>query len=891
MPLRSRRTPRLTACLLSVGLACAARAASSAPSSAASVNVLGVYDDQLINGFQDWSWTTRNLAATTYVHSGTYSISMSVNNWGGLYFHCGTTVMSTTTLDTLQLWVHGSGSGGQLLNFSLDFSGTPIGNVQLENYIAGGNIPANAWVKAIVPLSALAPANTYYDGIILQARGTNNQGTAYFDDLVLYGGVPAGPAQPISVAIDPTLDRRPVSPLIYGVNFGTTQEFTDLPYPIRRWGGNATTRYSWQNDTSNRALDWFFLNEPSTIPDASQLPNGSSADLFMSETRNANAEVLLTIPTIGWTPKDRTKRWGFSVAKYGAQTATECTASGGASWCTGDAGNGVLTSSNKPITGNDPSDTSVPIGPDFVAGWKTHITTEFGTAGAGGVKYFALDNEPMLWNGTHRDVHPAGVSYDELWGFTTAYAGRLKSMDPNIQVLGPDCWGWCDYFYSAADGCGPGPDQAAHGGTPLLDWYLQQVKAYQNSTGTRLVDLLDIHWYPQNGTYNDDESAGKAALRLRTVKALYDTTYVDESWIGQPVYLIPRMKRLIASRAPGLGLALTEYNFGGDTGISSAIAQAEALAIFGREGLDLATRWEAPQHGTRVQDAFRMYLNYDGAGSKVRGMSVRATSSNVDLVGSYAVQDTSGRLYTLLFNKDLSDQTVHVNVVNMTLQAVQLYRFTGSSPLGSAGTVTPNGGGFDLVLPARSATLAVVDGSVGTATLASLIQADASAGLVRVRWQLGQASSAQVERRTAASDWQALGVVYVDGTGQVTYEDRTVEAGTRYGYRLRLGGDASAPTAGEVWVEVPGQYEFSLGGVQPNPVAGAGALSLAVPDSQSSLLELYDAAGRRVSSRRLSLGPGRHLVALDQGLTPGVYLVRLTHGGHALTSRAVVVAR
>ena len=51
------------------------------------------------------------------------------------------------------------------------------------------------------------------------------------------------------------------------------------------------------------------------------------------------------------------------------------------------------------------------------------------------------------------------------------------------------------------------------------------------------------------------------------------------------------MKAWIAARYPGTKLALTEYNWGGDTGVSSALAQAEALAIFGREGVDLATRW------------------------------------------------------------------------------------------------------------------------------------------------------------------------------------------------------------------------------------------------------------------------------------------------------------
>ena len=208
-------------------------------------------------------------------------------------------------------------------------------------------------------------------------------------------------------------------------------------------------------------------------------------------------------------------------------------------------------------------------------------------------------------------------------------------------------------------------------------------------------------------------------------------------------------------------------------------------------------------------------------GSKIQGQSVRTTSSNVDLVGAYTVQDSDGRLYVLLFNKDLAAQTVHVNVANLALQAIQLYRFTGASALGPAGTITPSSGSFDAVLPARSATLAVVVGSSITPTLASLIQADASPGLVKLRWELGQGNQAQVERRTLDTDWQAVAMKDVDSARQITYEDHSVVAGTKYGYRLRLGAVGAAPTAGEVWLDVPGQYEFSLSGVQPTPSAAA----------------------------------------------------------------------
>src|SRR5206468_10725643 len=141
-------------------------------------------------------------------------------------------------------------------------------------------------------------------------------------------------------------------------------------------------------------------------------------------------------------------------------------------------------------------------------------------------------------------------------------------------------------------------------------------------------------------------------------------------------------------------------------GPSSTLAQAEVLAVFGREGVDLATRWVAPGDGTRVEDAFLLYLNYNGAGGAVAGDSVRATTTNVDQVGAYAVRNGS-TLYLLLFNKDTVQRTVAVNVAGGLTQPALLYRFTAASRLASAGSASAVAGALGLSLPARSATLAV----------------------------------------------------------------------------------------------------------------------------------------------------------------------------------------
>ena len=87
-----------------------------------------------------------------------------------------------------------------------------------------------------------------------------------------------------------------------------------------------------------------------------------------------------------------------------------------------------------------------------------------------------------------------------------------------------------------------------------------------------------------------------------------------------------------------------------------------------------------PADGSRIEDAFSLYLSYDGAGGRVQGQSVRASSTNVDQVGAYAIASPSNLLYVLLFNKDTVARTVAVSVAGGVNGAFGLYRFTATTP-------------------------------------------------------------------------------------------------------------------------------------------------------------------------------------------------------------------
>ncbi len=694
---------------------------------------LAVYSDQLQNGFADWSWAAHSLSQTTVVHSGSAAISFEPSGYGGLYLERDAGI-DLSTYEALDFWIHGGPSGGQNVRLAALVAGKISGDAAVSGFIPGGRIPAGQWVQVHVPFASLGTPSGVLSGFWFMDGSGGTQAPVYLDDIqITQRTTPPPVGAAVTVAVDPAAGRHAVSPLIYGVSFGTAAQLSRLKFPVRRWGGNGATRYNWQTDTQNSANDWFYINYAQDNANPGALPAGSTADVFIDEARAAGSEPLITVPLIGWTPVDRVRRWGFSVAKYGAQQQTECDAAGGAFWCNPDAGNGVRPDGVTRVTGNDPHDTSKEVGTSFVTDWMKHIASRVGTAGAGGVRFFALDNEPGIWSSTHRDVHPQKATYDELWQKTRDYAAAIKAQDPGAQLLGPVSWGWCEYFFSDADNCADGPDRQAHGGLPWLAWYLKQVNDTRQATGVRLIDYLDVHAYPyaNNVALSDDESAATSALRLRSVKGLYDPTYTDESWVAQPVNLIPRLKAWIDQYCPGTKLAITEYSWGGDKGLSSTLAQAEVLAIFGREGVDLANRWTAPEDRSLVEDAFKLYLDYDGNGSRVGSESVQAVSSDVDAVGAYALRDST-RVYVLLFNKDTAARDAAVSIAGSTGTSAALYRVQASSRLGASGTVPVVRGALAVSLPARSATLAVIGGgpagSGGNTRLFTVATASTAAG-------------------------------------------------------------------------------------------------------------------------------------------------------------------
>ncbi len=665
----------------------------------AAASPLVVYDDALNTAWQDWSWdTTTNYSDTFSAHSGTKAIKATFQaGWAGLQIGFHGAQMDISAYDTFVFWAHGGSAGGQNIRFTLSSNGS---NASVSQDFT---LAANTWTKVEVALASMGSPRQAYS-LQWQSFSANIQPAIYLDDLsfVSLNLPPPTPGVGPDLIVDAALDQKPINPDIYGMNFmginAAELAFMDeIHLPVNRWGGNATTRYNWKINASNHAMDWYFEN----------LPQDLSADAFIAANKLHGANTLLTLPMIGFVAKDADS-CGFSISKYGPQQDADI-------WRP-NCGNGKQADGSF-LTGNDPVDTGLPITTTFITQWIQHLRLNFGVSGQGGVQYFNLDNEPMLWNSTHRDVHPQPLSYDELIARTFNYAAAVKVVEPGAKILGPAEWGWVGYFYSALDQAGGGDwwnhpaDRLAHGDFPLVEWYLQQLRSYENTHGVRLLDYLDEHYYPQSTgvSLSPAGDVSTQALRLRSTRSLWDPTYTDESWINEPVYLLPRMRQWVNANYSGTRLAVGEYNWGALDHINGALAQADVLGIFGREGLDLATLWAPPKPNEPGAFAFRMYRNYDGQHSEFGNISVRAASPDQDKLSVFAALRTSdGSLTVMVINKSFQVLTSSLTVDHFgPTTGAWGYRYSTAnlSAIQAMGYQVTAGGTLKAIYPENSITL------------------------------------------------------------------------------------------------------------------------------------------------------------------------------------------
>lgn len=512
-------------------------------------------------------------------------------------------------------------------------------------------------------------------------------------------------AADVTITVDPT-KTKPISPWIYGIN-----SYPGVPNPphftIDRMGGNRWTAYNWENNASNAGSDFHYQSD--NYLSSSSVPAEAVRGEVASD-QTAGLASIMTVQMQGYVsadeagPVDTTQPLANNLATRFKQVV--------------DAKGSTFT------TTPDTTDASVYMD-EFLYAMDQKLPGIFGASPAHPT-FVSLDNEPELWNTTHLEVQgPTMITSDAYITKTINLTTALKNEFPNVVILGPVDYGFQGMFKWQSE-----LNATPNGSDWFVDKYLKAMKTASTTYGKPLVDAYDFHWYPEvydSGSVRITDmsaatlSAADVQLIVQSTRNLWDPTYNDTGnsnpWVynelgQQPIQLLNRMQAKIDAENPGMKISLTEYENGGWNHIAGTVAQADALGIFGAEGVFAANLW--PPNGTYdyALAGFRAFRGYDGATANFGDTSLQTTSSNVANVVVYASTDstTPGRTVFVAINRSTSSQVTAITGQPLSGTAT-LYQMTATSASGQmpvhpvqVGTMAASGSTLTVTLPALSVT-------------------------------------------------------------------------------------------------------------------------------------------------------------------------------------------
>ena len=522
----------------------------------------------------------------------------------------------------------------------------------------------------------------------------------------------AAPKSGVVFQINAGEGEKAISPFVYGMGLVYTNQdyYPPQPYapppnniPLFRIGGDDWTPSNWTNNATNHGAGWHNQNslQPHVPDDALDSPGG----VVQGDVQRAfaqKASIIVTVPMLGYVAADTddtdvTRTPDFIHTRFKPSAAKK-----GAPFGPGDPA--------APVVYQD----------EFVQVLEGRFPDAHKAAGP--TILYSLDNEPDLWRETHSKIHDFPTTYQEMFSKTIDYSKAIKTLAPQALVMGPVTSGW-----AANVGLAGAPDAGQYRGD-FLDNYIAATKGW--------VDVLDTHYYPagnldgkmmdmSQSKLSEFSSPAARALRVQLPRTLWDPGFLETGWEsfdptdGEPLRLIPRLQEKIDRLNPGMKIAITEYYFGASMDISGGIAQADALGIFGREGVFAANVLpNAENKQVFLYAAFNMFRNFNGKNGEFGNVSIPATTSNVKKTSIYASTDAGkrNRLVLVAINKGLTalNASIQVNFDSAEiLTKAEVYQLTASTsaPQKRPDIAVTSASGkttFPYTLPAMSVTTMVL---------------------------------------------------------------------------------------------------------------------------------------------------------------------------------------
>ncbi len=711
---------------------------------------------------------------------------------------------------------------------------------------------------------------------------------------VLYATLPVCAQINITYNINTSLGRTPISPYIYGFNTGNNPVWSSSqPENLgsRRFGGNRTTGYNWENNFSNAGSDYGpnrndnYLFISLGYPGWNTTP-GEVLKAFHDTSLAIGAYSLVTAPMAGY------------VSTYQFATLPSTDVAPSTDWYPIVAAKGSAFS----LT---PNTTDNVVYNDEMVNW---IVNKYGNAATvNGVKGYSLDNEPDYWFSTHPLIHGNKVTCQELVDKSTATANAIKNVDPTADVFGYASFGYSGYvnLQGATDWNTGAFLQSKY--PWYIDAYLDKMKIASTTAGKRLVDVLDLHYYTEQrgldntstlrrviygGTWEYDP--GVCQARMQAPRSFWDPSFVENSWItssngGNAIQLIPTVKTKISNWWPGTKISFSEWAMNGITHVSGGIAVADVLGIFGKFGVYHASVWD--QMSDYVSSGYRLFRNYDGNKGTFENTNVQAVPASIpsDYTNTsiYASVNnlTNASLHLIVLNKHwTSNINATFNITSTTTyKNAKIYMFNGSSTnitqLASISNISGNT--FTYTLPNLTAFHIVLDNGALPLDLLDFNGTFVNEHSTALTWKT--TSEKNLDRYDiyrnmgTANDWQKVGTVkamnrYAEVENYYLADNQLPEGSNTVYYKLQSI-DADGLVSSEKIISLHRSNALQDISLYPNPYENG--FNVKVSNEQDPvLIKIKNYLGETVEEYN------NRLDNLGASLVAGVYFIEVNQGNY-----------
>lgn len=456
----------------------------------------------------------------------------------------------------------------------------------------------------------------------------------------------------VSIKIDATADKKAISPYLYGRNNSLSTDpgqvlninWTMLKDAgitfFRESGGNNCTKYNWRKKLSSHP-DWYnnvYGNDWDVAAKALKTYIPSAQGMWAFQLLGKVAK----------TNKANFPDWDYNKSQWWEGVNQNL------------AGNGVLnpTGSKAKVEGNInqyledwSADSTVAI----LDHWFKDLALDKNK-----LLYWNMDNEVEIWNGTHDDVMPVQISAEEFMQKYFEVAKKARAKFPNIKLVGPvtaNEWQW----YNWSNGI------TVNGkSSPWLEYFIKRVAEEQKSSGIKLLDVLDIHYYPGSNkvdevlqyhrVFFDRNYVYPEANGVKTINGGYDNSQNKEYIFGR---VNDWLEKYLGTNH-GVKLGVTESGINITDPNAIAIWYASTLGEFMKNEVEIFTPWSWP---VGMWETVHLFSRYN------QSFSIKSTSSDETLVSAYpSINATQDSMTVVLVNRSSSgSKTTSLSFDNFVL--------------------------------------------------------------------------------------------------------------------------------------------------------------------------------------------------------------------------------